>query len=47
MNSIMNAVMQQIAYSAMAKKEIRFEDGLYAGLNGTGSPIPDVHRAGP
>ena len=22
-------------------------DGLHAGLSGTGSPIPDVHRAGP
>ena len=44
---IMNAVMRQIVRSAMAKKNIRFDDGLYAGLCGTGAPMPDINRAGP
>ncbi len=44
---IMNVFMQQIVRSAMAKKNAPVEDGLYAGLCGTGSPMPDVNRAGP
>jgi len=31
----------------MAGKDILAEEGLYAVLCGTGSPLPDVHRAGP
>lgn len=46
MKLIMNAFMQPIAHSAMAKRNVHFEDGLYAGLCGTGSPMPDINRAG-
>jgi ribonuclease Z len=40
-------LMRQAAKSALAKKNAPVQDGLYAGLCGTGSPLPDVHRAGP
>lgn len=45
--SIVNVFLQRFVRSAMAKKKAPFEDGLYAGLCGTGSPLPDIHRAGP
>jgi ribonuclease Z len=31
----------------MAQRIVHFEDGLYAGLCGSGSPLPDSQRAGP
>jgi len=46
MNPIFKSIMQAIVHSAMAKRNVRFEDGLYVGLCGTGSPLPDVHRVG-
>jgi len=39
--------MSQIVRSRMAKRNVHFEDGLYIGLCGTGSPLPDINRAGP
>jgi ribonuclease Z len=44
---VMNSLMRQAAKSALAKRNAPMEDGLYAGLCGTGSPMPDIHRAGP
>jgi ribonuclease Z len=43
---IRNAFMQHFVHSAMAKLNVHFEDGLYIGLCGTGSPLPDINRAG-
>jgi len=43
---IMNAFMRWIMRSAFAKRNVHFEDGLYVGLCGTSSPLPDVNRAG-
>lgn len=44
---IENAVMQQIVQALMTKRNVHFEDGITVGLCGTGSPMPDVNRAGP
>ncbi|MEI7850188.1 MAG: MBL fold metallo-hydrolase [Chloroflexota bacterium] len=44
---IMNGLMQLFVSGAMAKKNAPVKDGLYAGLCGTGSPMPDINRAGP
>jgi ribonuclease Z len=41
------AFMPHIVRAAMSKKNVLISDGLYAGLCGTGSPMPDAHRAGP
>lgn len=41
------ALMNSFVRSSMSSKNIRYEDGLYAGLCGTGSPMPDIRRAGP
>jgi ribonuclease Z len=43
---IKNALERMRVHSAMAGRKVHFEDGLYAGLCGTGSPMPDIHRAG-
>ena len=42
-----NAWMNSVARSTMIKKNVQYADGLYAGLCGTGSPMPDINRAGP
>jgi ribonuclease Z len=36
-----------VVRSTMAKRNVEFSDGLFAGLCGTGSPMPDGNRAGP
>jgi len=41
-----NALFSAVARSTMAKRNVRFEDGLYVGLCGTGSPMPDRNRSG-
>ncbi|MFA5851263.1 MAG: MBL fold metallo-hydrolase [Spirochaetales bacterium] len=41
------ALFGAVARSTMAKRNVRFDDGLYVGLCGTGSPMPDKNRAGP
>jgi ribonuclease Z len=43
---IKNALERTRIHSSMAKRNVHFEDGLYAGLCGTGSPMPDINRAG-
>jgi ribonuclease Z len=37
--------MQRAVRSALAKRNVHYEDGLYAGLCGTGSPLPHIDRA--
>jgi ribonuclease Z len=44
---LMNTWMNSIVRSAMSKKNVQYEDGIYAGLCGTGSPMPDINRVGP
>jgi ribonuclease Z len=44
---VMNAVVLEYVRSAMSRNDVKFEDGLYAGLCGSGSPLPDNNRAGP
>jgi ribonuclease Z len=44
---LMQAFMPHIVREVMNRKNVHFADGLYAGLCGTGSPMPDAHRAGP
>jgi ribonuclease Z len=46
MKSISSAIMQRIVRSAFLRRKVHYENGIYAGLCGTGSPLPDVHRAG-
>lgn len=46
MKPIIKAVLQPLIRSAMAERNVQFEDGLYAGLCGSGSPLPDFRRAG-
>lgn len=41
------SLMNSIVRSSMSSKNVQYEDGLYAGLCGTGSPMPDIQRAGP
>jgi len=40
-------VVEQLIYSVMKSRNVSYEDGLYVGLCGTGSPLPDINRAGP
>jgi ribonuclease Z len=44
---IMTAFMPEVVRSVMSRKNVHFADGLYAGLCGSGSPMPDANRAGP
>ena len=44
---LMNTWMNSLVRAAMSKKNVQYEDGIYAGLCGTGSPMPDINRAGP
>jgi len=46
MREIMNILIPRIIRSTLAKRNPHFDDGLYAGLCGTGSPLPDINRAG-
>ncbi len=41
------ALTASVARSTMARRNVVLGDGLYAGLCGTGSPMPDAKRAGP
>jgi ribonuclease Z len=41
------AVLKRIIYHRLANLTYHFEDGLHAGLCGTGSPMADIKRAGP
>ena len=41
------ALVRRVVRSALTRKDVLAEDGLYAALCGTGSPLPDIHRAGP
>ncbi len=43
---IKNTLERRRVRSAMARKNVHFEDGIYIGLCGTGSPMPDINRAG-
>ena len=43
---MLQSIMRSLVHSAMAKRNAHFEDGIYVGLCGTGSPLPDVHRVG-
>jgi ribonuclease Z len=44
---LLKALFGGVARSTMAKRNVRFDDGLHVGLCGTGSPMPDKNRAGP
>jgi ribonuclease Z len=44
---LMNTWMNSIVRSALSKKNVQYEDGIYAGLCGTGSPMSDINRVGP
>jgi ribonuclease Z len=53
---LLAAVFQKQLLTAMGTRTVqdrlleqsrKYEDGLYAGLAGTGSPMPDLNRAGP
>ena len=46
MNSILKSLLRPVVRSAIAKRNVQFKDGLYAGLCGSGSPLPDIHRVG-
>jgi ribonuclease Z len=46
-NPIINKAIKRIARSSMDRKNAYLKDGLYVGLCGTGSPLPDINRAGP
>ncbi|RPH58762.1 MAG: MBL fold metallo-hydrolase, partial [Chloroflexi bacterium] len=39
--------MNSLVRSTISSNNVQYEDGLYAGLCGTGSPMPDINRAGP
>ncbi|MEI6874131.1 MAG: ribonuclease Z [Spirochaetota bacterium] len=41
------ALCNSVARSTMATRNAPLPDGLYAGLSGTGAPMPDKNRAGP
>lgn len=43
---ILFGLMRRIVHTTMAKRKVTYEDGLYAGLCGTGSPLPDIKRTG-
>lgn len=38
------ALFSAVARSTMARRNMRFDDGHYVGLCGTGSPMPDAKR---
>ncbi len=42
-----DAILRRMVRIAMKKKNVQYPDGLYAGLCGTGCPMPDIRRAGP
>ena len=45
---LVTALMNGITRPAIGNRNVQFkEDGLYAGLCGTGSPMADINRAGP
>ena len=44
---LVDGLMRRVVRSALTGKNVRVADGLYAGLCGTGSPLPDRDRAGP
>jgi len=44
---VLRSLVPQIVSSRMASKNVVREDGLYVGLAGTGSPMPDANRTGP
>ena len=46
MKPIIKTLLQPLVRSAIAKRNAQFEDGIYAGLAGSGSPLPDFHRVG-
>ncbi len=43
----LRSLVPMIVTSKMASKNVVREDGLYVGLAGTGSPMPDANRTGP
>ena len=43
---MLQSLLRSIVRSALAKRNVQLEDGIYVGLCGTGSPLPDVHRVG-
>lgn len=42
-----NALLKKIVKHRLSSLTVHFEDGLHAGLCGTGSPMADIKRAGP
>jgi ribonuclease Z len=44
---IIDAVLDNAVKTRMAAHDLKLEDGLHAFLIGTGSPLPDIKRAGP
>ncbi len=46
MKPIIKTLLQRMVRSAIAKRNAQFEDGIYVGLAGSGSPLPDFHRVG-
>jgi ribonuclease Z len=44
---ILTAVGTKIVQERLLEQSRKYDDGLYAGLAGTGSPMPDPGRAGP
>ena len=45
-NKYVRSIISGIVRSRMSKRNRPFEDGLYAALCGTGSPMADIHRVG-
>ncbi len=41
------ALMNNMVRRAMISRNVQYEDGIYAGLCGSGAPMPDLQRAGP
>jgi ribonuclease Z len=43
---LVQPLLSRLVRYVMTKRQVHFEDGLYVGLCGTGSPLPDINRAG-
>ena len=44
---ILSALATKIIQERLLGPAQKYDDGLYAGLAGTGAPFPDIHRVGP
>jgi ribonuclease Z len=46
-NPVIKSFVKRVVRSAMDRRNVHFKDGLYAGLCGSGTPMPEIRRAGP